>query len=245
MLCNSNFEEKDEIYSFLMAGQSNMAGRGEFADVPQIRNRLCYMLRMGRWQNMREPVNIDRDIFDSKYHSGISLGASFANEFSLYTGRMSGLIPCADGGTAIDEWAEGGILFEHAVFMTELAKRSSTFAGIIWHHGENDCVSDELLYAYKDKFINTITKLRCRVGCENLPLIIGELPRNPSAEWGLSDRTLKMNKILAEVAGELEMCRLVSSDGLTLKLDGIHFDSPSLRILGKRYFEAYRELEKI
>ena len=39
-----------QVHSFLMIGQSNMAGRGEFADVEPIRNDLCYMLRMGRWQ---------------------------------------------------------------------------------------------------------------------------------------------------------------------------------------------------
>lgn len=67
------------IKSFLMIGQSNMAGRGEFADVEPINNSLCYMLRNGRWQKMSEPLNPDRAVFDYKFHSGISLGASFAD----------------------------------------------------------------------------------------------------------------------------------------------------------------------
>ena len=32
-----------EINAFLMIGQSNMAGRGEFSDVEPIDNKLCYM----------------------------------------------------------------------------------------------------------------------------------------------------------------------------------------------------------
>ena len=35
-----------EIVSFLMAGQSNMAGRGEWNVVEPIENKDCFMLRM-------------------------------------------------------------------------------------------------------------------------------------------------------------------------------------------------------
>ena len=41
--------EDNTVNSFLMIGQSNMAGRGEFGEVPAIYNPLCFMLRMGRW----------------------------------------------------------------------------------------------------------------------------------------------------------------------------------------------------
>ena len=221
-----------------------MAGRGEFADVPVIRNRLCYMLRMGRWQMMREPVNPDRDIFESKHHSGISLAASFANEFAVDRGEPVGLIPCADGDTAIDDWMPGGVLFDHAVFMTKLAMRSSEITGILWHQGESDCRSDELLYSYKTKFIAMITALRKEIGNENLPVIIGELSENISDAWGLSDRPRTMNKIFSEIASELPFCQLASARELTLKPDGVHFDSASSRVLGKRYYEAFCELNK-
>jgi len=43
---------EEEIVSFLMIGQSNMAGRGNIEDVPPIRNPKCLMLRMGRWQHI-------------------------------------------------------------------------------------------------------------------------------------------------------------------------------------------------
>ena len=63
-----------KITSFLMAGQSNMAGRGALDDVTPIENPLCYMLRMGRWQTMREPINPDRAICGIECPSGVSLG---------------------------------------------------------------------------------------------------------------------------------------------------------------------------
>ena len=60
-----------KIRSFLMIGQSNMAGRGEFNQVPNIENANCYMVRNGRWQKMSEPINPDRPIFEGEFHSGI------------------------------------------------------------------------------------------------------------------------------------------------------------------------------
>jgi len=38
------------------------------------------------------------------------------------------------------------------------------------------------------------------------------------------------------------MSAVASQKGLTMRCDGIPFDSPSCRELGKRYFEKYLEL---
>lgn len=42
------------VKSFLMIGQSNMAGRGFIHEVPPIYNERIQMLRNGRWQMMAE-----------------------------------------------------------------------------------------------------------------------------------------------------------------------------------------------
>lgn len=193
---------------------------------------------------MREPVNPDRDIFESKHHSGTSLAASFANEYAIDRGEAVGLIPCADGDTAIDDWMPGGVLFDHAVMMTRLAMRSSKLTGILWHQGESDCKSDELLYSYKEKFIKVITQLRRELGDEELPVVIGELSENISDAWRLGDRPGKMNEIFREIEREVPFCRLATAEELTLKPDGVHFDAVSLRIFGKRYYSAFSEIKK-
>ena len=63
------------IKSFLMIGQSNMAGRGLINEVTPIYNERIQMLRNGRWQIMTEPINYDRPV------SGISLVGSFADSW--------------------------------------------------------------------------------------------------------------------------------------------------------------------
>lgn len=231
----------ETVHSFLMIGQSNMAGRGEFADVLPIKNSRCLMLRMGRWQPMSEPLNPDREIFSTLFHSGISLGASFADEATQYTEGKIGMIPCADGGTRIDQWKEGSILFDHAVMMTRLAMRTSHLAGILWHQGESDCHSDEEVAAYKDKLSAFITGLRRALGV-TVPFVIGELSHSYSEKYGCHMRSARMNEIFREIARELPLVTVVSSEGLSMKPDGLHFDAASLRTFGRRYYAAYAAL---
>ncbi|MDR1100427.1 MAG: sialate O-acetylesterase, partial [Treponema sp.] len=64
------------VHSFLMIGQSNMAGRGRLEDVPAIKNEKLFMLRNGKWWPLVEPVNYDRPF------AGVSLAAVFADEYA-------------------------------------------------------------------------------------------------------------------------------------------------------------------
>ena len=241
---DGNFIGGDNLYSFLMIGQSNMAGRGEISDVEPINNFRCYMLRNGRFLRMSEPVNPDRAIFTGTFHSGISLAASFADELSKSMKMRVGLIPCADGGTGIDEWQPGEILYDHAVFMARLAIRTSRFAGIIWHQGESDCVSEELFEAYKPKFLNMVRSLRRDLNAENLPFIAGEISEYTDESWNIGERAVRFNRMLSEIKSELHCFAVASSHGLGLKDDGIHFSSRSARELGKRYCEEYLKICK-
>ena len=234
--------QNEEIHSFLMIGQSNMAGRGEIGDVPPIENDRCYMLRMGRWQEMHEPINPDRRIFGGEFHAGVCLATSFADSLSRATGKKIGLIPCADGGTRVEQWQPAEVLFDHAVMMTKLAMRSSRFSGIIWHQGESDCTKDENIVMYKERLINIIGGIRAELDCHDLPFILGELAEKFDERWKMKDRYLRVNEILYEVADELPNVAVVSAKGLSMKPDGIHFDAQSLRVLGNRYFEAYMRL---
>ena len=231
-----------EIRSYLLIGQSNMAGRGTIGDVPPIDNKNCLMLRMGRWQKMSEPINPDRAIFAGSPRSGTCLAASFADEVAKTTGGRVGLIPCADGGTKLASWMPGEVLYDHAVMMTRLAMRSSRLCGILWHQGESDCVQEERVRTYVERFIEMITSMRRDLGMGDIPVIIGELSLLIDPKYNRSEYLGVMNENFAEIARRIPNCAVASSQGLALKEDGLHFDAPSLRIFGQRYFEAYSEM---
>lgn len=230
----------EPIHSFLMIGQSNMAGRGNLGEVPPIQNSRCYMLRMGRWQAMSEPINPDREIFRGQFPSGVSLAASFADEYAENTGMEVGLIPCADGGTRIAQWQPGELLYDHAVMMTKLAMRTSHLSGILWHQGESDCRGlDEA--KYRHLFLNLMHSLRQDLGMPDLPLIIGEVSEHIDPKHGMTD-TPALNRLLHQLQKECPNCAIVPAKDLPLKEDGVHFTSAACRELGKRYFEAYKAL---
>ena len=157
------------IKSFLMLGQSNMAGRGFINEVPPIYNERIYMLRNGRWQMMTEPINYDRPV------SGISLAGSFAEAWSCKNkDDIIGLIPCAEGGSSLDEWAVGKELFRHAVNEAKFAKESSELVGILWHQGESDSNNGNYKVYYK-KLLVIIEALRKELNAPDIPIIIGGL----------------------------------------------------------------------
>jgi hypothetical protein len=224
--------------SFLMLGQSNMAGRGDFGEVEEINNPLCKMLRNGKWIPMSEPINPDRQIF-GYFHSGVGLVASFADEYAKYFNEAIGLIPCADGGTCISQWQPGELLFDNAVAQAKLAQRTSEIVGILWHQGENDSHRIEDVELYAERFKNVIDAIKKELNLsKDVPVIIGELGEFVGGyNNGKCKYFNSINNILSKLSEEYGV--FVSAKGLTCKNDGIHFNSKSYREFGKRYFNAY------
>lgn len=225
------------VHSFLMIGQSNMAGRGRLEDVPPIKNEKLCMLRNGRWRPLAEPVNYDRPF------AGVSLAAAFADGYSKEFAVETGLIPCADGGSSLDEWAPGGQLYSHALALTGLAQRISEVKGILWHQGEAESGSEEKARTYKSRFSGMLFSLRRECGLEHVPVILGELG-SFLGECTAEDLRYYpvVNKALAEIAASNPGIGLAGAEGLTDLGDKLHFDAQSCRIFGGRYFQAYLKL---
>jgi len=230
------------IKSFLIIGQSNMAGRGSLDGTEPLSHPKCFMLRMGRWQFLSEPVNVDRGVTEnSRPRSGACLATSFAIAYADTFSANTGIIPCADGGTRIDQWAPGGLLFDHAVMQAKLAMRTSRLTGILWHQGESDCTSPNNLKAYPEKFRAMIAAFRGELG--NLPVVVGELG-HVECGFGVSKYPFftAMNGVINSLPDSVACCAAAKADGLASRGDGLHFDTPALREFGKRYFKAYRML---
>ena len=225
------------IHSILLIGQSNMAGRGVIGDVPPIENAHLKVLRNGRWQPMFVPVNPDRPF------SGLSLAESFADDYQKDHDTEVGLIPCADGGTQIEQWKEGSLLFDHAVFQAKLAQRTSTIAAVLWHQGESDC-DEEKSRVYLKKMEAFYEALCRELGLEDVPFIAGGLGDFLSELVTESRYYQSVNAQLEKFAQSHEMTGYVPTSGLAGKPDHLHFTAASLRELGHRYYDVFRKLER-
>lgn len=229
------------VKSFLMLGQSNMAGRGFIDEVPPIYNERIQMLRNGRWQMMTEPINYDRPV------SGISLAGSFADTWCRQNQEdIIGLIPCAEGGSSLDEWAVDQVLFKHAISEAKFAMQSSELTGILWHQGESDSTNGNYKVYYK-KLLLIIEALRKELNAPDVSIIIGGLADFLGKEgFGKSCTEYKLiNQELQRFAYEQDNCYFVTASGLTSNPDGIHIDAISQRKFGLRYFEAFSNREHI
>lgn len=229
------------VHSFLMIGQSNMAGRGFIKEVEQIYDERILMLRNGSWQTMWEPINPDRP------SSGIGLSASFAASWRLKNDVDTiGLIPCAEGGSSLGEWAADGVLFKNAVFQSKLAQKNSQLDGILWHQGENDCFP-ALASSYIERFTVIMEALRDELQTPDIPLIIGGLGDYlPRGRYGQYFEAYPLvNNALLQFASNTPNSFFVTAAGLSANPDGLHFDAASQRRFGIRYFEAFHSRKHI
>ena len=227
--------------SILMIGQSNMAGRGFINEVPMICNERILMLRNAGWQMMAEPINYDRP------NAGIGLAGSFAAMWCMeHEGEQIGLIPCAEGGSSLDDWAVDKNLFKNAVIQAGIAMQDSELIGILWHQGESDSYGGGYQTYYK-KLQVIIESLRKELNAFEVPLIIGGLGDFLGKNgFGLNCTEYELvNEQLLRFAREQENSCFVTAEGLTPNPDGIHMDAVSQRRFGVRYYEAFVKREHV
>lgn len=191
--------------------------------------------------NMAEPIHFDRPF------AGIGLAASFAQAWcDANDGEEIGLIPCAEGGSSIDEWKEEDILFRHAVSEAKYAMENSDLIAVLWHQGESE--SDSGKYqTYYQKLDVMIQAFRNALGAQDIPFLVGGLPDFLGKYgMGLSCTEYQLvNQELLRYADNNENCFFVSGDHLYANPDGLHINAESQRRFGVRYFEAYQTKSNI
>lgn len=229
------------IHSILIIGQSNMAGRGLLSEAEPLNTNggKLNVLRNGRWQTMFRIVNPDRPF------SGTCLAESFALAYSLdHPDTTVGVIPCADGGTTLDQWREGSLLFDNAVYQTRLALRTSHLVAILWHQGEGDC-GENKHPLYLEKITKIMTALRREIGAEDVPLLVGGLGdflKDRVESPALANYPF-VNDALRAFAAASHRTAYVDATGLTSNPDNLHFSAASLKQFGLRYYEEFKKIE--
>lgn len=239
-----------KLQLYLLIGQSNMAGRG----VPEAQDtiapeRVLTLSKNLEWVPAKDPIHFDKSI------AGTGLGRSFGIEMAKTDkDAVIGLIPCAVGGTPIDAWTPGAFdpttrthPWDDMAKRVQIARQYGEIKGILWHQGEGDC-SPEKSAVYEEKLTGLIDRLRQLTGDPHTPFVCGELGRffivrlrKEGLKSGPADRVVEA---LRTVSRHDRFAAFVSSKGLTDKGDGTHFDSGSLRELGKRYARAVEKIQK-
>ncbi len=228
---------KERFHLYLLIGQSNMAGRGQIEEQDKEPHpRVLKLTKDNTWAPGVDPLH-----FDKPQIAGVGLGTTFGRVLAEANPDTTiGLIPCAVGGTPLSRWQKDGDLYKQAVVRAKAAMQDGTLKGILWHQGESDAGSEETAKTYGERLTKMIGDLRDELGVKDAPFVagrLGEFLRRESKDGKPSYWPL-VNEQLDSLPRQLPHTAVVSSADLKHKGDEVHFDSASLRELGKRYAES-------
>ncbi len=234
--------ERERFHLFLLAGQSNMAGRGIVEKQDRVPHpRVLTLTKSNTWAPAVDPIHFDKSA------AGVCLGRTFGIEIAEADPSITiGLIPCAVGGSPISSWEPGGYHdqtkshpYDDAMERVRFAIESGVLRGILWHQGESDSNSKKAPL-YEEKLHSLIARFRKELESPDVPFVVGQLgafEKRPWNEW-----RQQVDAAHAAVPGKIPLTAFVPSDGLTPNADLIHFDAASLREFGRRYAAAFRQL---
>lgn len=228
------------VWIFFLAGQSNMAGRGIVESEDTVTQPGILVLdSMGQWILAKEPLH-----YYEPSRRGLDCGMAFARELMRLNqdSIIIGLIPCAVGGSSVEQWLYDSIHREVKLFsnFTDQIAKADSFGeikGILWHQGEANASPLSLL-TYEMKLDSLFTRMRTATNQPDLPIAMGELGEFLSISE-FKGNHIALNSILHKMDSVSSNLSLVSAKGLVHKGDSIHFNSASLRELGKRYARAF------
>lgn len=232
---------KKNFHLFILAGQSNMAGRGIIEEQDMIAHPRVLALSADReWVPAVAPIHFD------KKQAGVGLGKSFAIALAEANPDITiGLIPAACGGSPIESWEPGGFHtqthsppYDDAISRTRTALKDGALKGILWHQGESDS-REARSRQYEKRLRALVERFRKEFDNPALPIVVGQLGQFPEKPW--DEHRRRVDRAQQNVVQYFTQMAFVSSDGLTPMEDNTHFDSRSLRLFGQRYAEAYRE----
>nr|GLL18269.1 probable carbohydrate esterase At4g34215 [Ipomoea trifida] len=227
---------------FLLAGQSNMAGRGGVVNdvwdghVPAECRPSGSVLRLSPamiWEAAKEPIHLGIDVNKTV---GIGPGMAFANAVLRKDSGLGviGLVPCAAGGTNISEWGRGGHLYTRLIRRGEAAARGgATIQAMLWYQGESDTVNLEDAKKYRTRLRRFFNHVRSDLELPTLPIIQVALA---TQQGPYIDEVRE-----AQFRVDLPNVKTIDAKGLQAGPDYLHLTTASQVQLGQMLAEAFLE----
>jgi hypothetical protein len=228
---------------FLLAGQSNMAGRGRVETEDSVVHP--HVLRLDprmQWVPAVDPLHWDKPAI-----VGVGPGRAFGIALARRDPSVRiGLVPAAVGGSPISSWEPGAVdpatkarPYDDAMARLAVATKDGPVRAILWHQGESDATPERSV-VYAAKLRALIERFRSDLGDADLPFIIGQLGEFSGRPW--TGDTRRIDSVHRAIAASVPNVAFVPTQGLRDKGDAVHFDAAAYRELGERYAAAYLKI---
>ena len=213
---------------FLLIGQSNMAGRAQFAaqDTAVI-NQVWILNDQLQWEPAKNPLNRYSSVRKSLSMQKLGPGYTFATTLIESNPELEiGLVVNARGGTSIRSWLPDSLLYRESVTRTKIALTTGgSLNAVIWHQGGSDRNN---YWGYYSQLETIIAALRNDFANPELPFIVGQI-------GDFRSNGDSLNTILMRIPQQIAYTECVSDSGLTHLGDETHFNRISQLELGRRY----------
>lgn len=231
-----NVPNKDNLWVFILAGQSNMAGRGLVMPQDTIPDQRIFTInKEGELIIAKEPLH-----FYEPTMSGLDCGLTFGKTLlSQIPDSISILLlPTAVGGSSISKWLGDSIhrnvkLLSNFKEKVAIGKKYGRIKGVLWHQGESDA-STENVALYGNRLSKLTTEFRAITNKDDLLILIGEL-----GGYVQENLWLQINSQIKAYVNKDPNAILIKTQDLKDRGDNLHFNAEGQRIMGTRFADAF------
>lgn len=225
---------------WVVAGQSNALGyaHGPVMDAAQGRVHLFH--NSCRWQEAVHPLGGGYEQGEC-FCAGVSPFISFGKTLVQELNYPIGLLMTAVGGSPLEQWESGSVLYERMLRIVE--KAGGCVRGIAWYQGCTDTDNPQDAKNYLPRFQAMVRDMRKALGDEELPVLtvqlnktFGNLSREHDESWAM------VKEAQRQAARQMKNVWMMTSSDLALS-DFVHNNSVSCSVLGQRL--AWQALEQI
>jgi Carbohydrate esterase, sialic acid-specific acetylesterase len=173
----------NNLYLVVLAGQSNMVGKGDVRDLPlnfpKNGFRIWNFTNAYNWELAKEPLHSNYNQIDTVSRNrrpGVGPALAMADAFAAKYPQVDiGLIPCAKGGSSIEEWQHDlsrSSLYGSCLYRQKSAEQQGKIRALVFWQGGGNGKDQEAAENWGKNFKTMVEAWRADIGDPDLPVIL-------------------------------------------------------------------------
>ena len=220
--------ETERLRVFVLAGQSNMMGRGTTSRLPKHLKKPPKNVAFYTQGRKRELTNYQ--YFGPEVQFAHSVSEAFPNDKII-------IIKAVATGSSISQWQPAQPLYEGLLrqisFVIDPAKIS--IDAIVWMQGETDARNAVAAKQYAKNLNTFIRSLRRDLHAENSLFLVGRITQKNN-NFPMVDEIRKAQDQADDINPNTTV---IATDNLSKLQDSVHFDNNGLIELGRRFANVF------